>query len=149
MFLFFLYHGIGSECSSIAIDVPCSLRVYHLVLHIGDHAHLRGDYCCDHLCFYQVCLWFCLLSSLPMVALSCMVTRFATNKVITPFFNGWVMGLVHWVGFGLRVLFSRPTVFWFGFFFYHINVRGHLFSFLSLVIILVLFLNSNMDYDIF
>ena len=149
LFLSFIYHGIGSKCNSIAINVPLSPRVYYPVLHIGDHARLRGYYYCDHVCLCQIWLWVCLLSSLPMVTLSCMVTKFTTDKAITPLFNGWVLSLVCCIRLGLRVLFSGSTVFWLGFFFYNISLRGHLFNFLSLVLISALFLNPNMDYHIF
>ena len=123
LFLSFLYIDIGSKSTFIPIDVPGSPRVYHPILHIGDHAHLKGDYYCDHLCLCQICLWIGLLSSLSMATLSCMVSKLAIDKAITPFFNSWVLDLVWCIGLGPRVLFSEPIVFGFRFFFYYISLR--------------------------
>ena len=127
---------------------PSSSRVYHPVLRIGDYAHLRRDYYCSHLCLCQICLWIGLLSSLPVATLSCMVSRLATNKAITLFFNSWVLDLVWCIGLGPKVLFPGPIVFGFRFFFYYISLRRQFLSFLNIVPISVLFLNPNMDYDI-
>ena len=88
LFLSFLYSGIGSKCTSIPTNVLGSPRVYRPVLHIGDHAHLRGDYWCDHFCLCQICLWIGLLNSLPVVTLSCMVSKNIIVEV-NPYILPW------------------------------------------------------------
>ena len=75
----------------ISTYVLGSPRVYHPVLHTGDHAHLRGDCNNDYLYLYQICFRVEFISFLPMATLGYMMARFAIDKAVTLFF--FIVGL--------------------------------------------------------